>query len=80
VGEFNNCIKLKIKAPPLDGKANKELIGFLSALFQVPKSSVQLLQGGTSRYKKLEICNPQALPDWIAANAQSHIASGATHD
>jgi uncharacterized protein len=64
-GIFNDCIKLRIKAPPVDGKANRELLRFIGRTFAVPQSSVRLVQGESSRYKKIEIQNPVTLPDWI---------------
>jgi uncharacterized protein (TIGR00251 family) len=64
-GIFNNCVKLKIKAPPVDGKANRELLRFLGEIFAVPQSSIRLVQGETSRYKKIEIFEPAVLPEWI---------------
>lgn len=66
VGTYNNCIKLKIKAPPVDGKANQELLRFLGETFAVPQSRVRLVQGAGSRYKKVEIVEPAALPEWIS--------------
>ncbi len=67
-GSYNNCIKLKIKAPPVDGKANKELLRFLGKTFAVPQSGVRLVQGESSRYKKVQILNPTVLPEWIAVS------------
>jgi uncharacterized protein (TIGR00251 family) len=64
-GLYNSCIKLKIKASPVDGKANKELLRFLGLTFAVPPSRIRLIQGEGSRYKKIEICNPEELPEWI---------------
>ena len=55
-------IKIRITAPPVDGKANKHLIRFLSLCFKVPKSSVTVLSGETSRNKKIKIQSPQKLP------------------
>ncbi len=48
-------LKIKIKAPPEDGRANKEVIDFLSEFFSVSKQSVSLLKGHTSRKKKVQI-------------------------
>jgi uncharacterized protein (TIGR00251 family) len=64
-GVFNHCIKLKIKAPPVDGKANQAVTRFLGESFAVPQSAVRILQGQTSRYKKIEILSPATLPEWI---------------
>ncbi|MDH5424671.1 MAG: DUF167 family protein [Gammaproteobacteria bacterium] len=60
-------IKIRITALPLDGKANKHLIGYLGKLFKVAKSQVTLLNGETSRNKKLQIHAPAQLPDAIKA-------------
>ena len=44
-------LKLKITAPPVDNKANKFVIEYLSKLFKVPKTSIKILKGDTSREK-----------------------------
>ena len=46
---------VKLNAPPVDGKANVELVRFLSALLDVPRSQVLLLRGETSRQKVVEL-------------------------
>jgi uncharacterized protein (TIGR00251 family) len=82
-GEFNGRIKLKIKAPAVDGKANRQLLLFLSATFGVKQGAVRLLHGDTARYKKIEIQQPQTLPAWIAPPAERvkrSVAQRATHD
>lgn len=48
-------LKAKINAPPVDGKANKELIRFLSDYFEVPKSFIEIMAGETSSVKKIKI-------------------------
>lgn len=48
-------VKVKITAPPVDGKANKCLIEYLSKLFKVPKTSFEILRGETSKEKTLLI-------------------------
>lgn len=48
-------VKIKITAPPVDGKANKSLIEFLSKTFKIPKSSIEILRGETSKEKTLLI-------------------------
>ena len=48
-------IKVKITAQPVDGKANKALIEFLSKQFKVPKTSFEILKGETSKDKTLLI-------------------------
>ena len=46
-------VKIKITAQPIDGKANKALIEFLSKEFKIPKTSIQILKGETSKEKTL---------------------------
>lgn len=46
-------VKIKITAPPVDGKANKCLVEFLSKMFKIPKSSIEFLRGETSKEKTL---------------------------
>ncbi len=48
-------LKLRIAAPPVDGKANKEVAAFLAKRLGVPKSSIELLHGDSSRVKLLNI-------------------------
>lgn len=48
-----DAVKVKITAQPVDGKANKALIEFLSKEFKIPKTSIQILKGETSKDKTL---------------------------
>jgi len=47
--------KVKLTAPPVDGKANDMLIKLLADYFNVPKSSLRILGGKTARIKLIEI-------------------------
>lgn len=49
-GVYGDAIKINIKAPAVEGAANKELIKFLSKEFKIPKSSIQI-KGETSKQK-----------------------------
>jgi uncharacterized protein (TIGR00251 family) len=55
VGPHNGEIKIKITAPPIDGRANDGLIEFLSELFEIPKRDVQVVKGETNRHKVVEL-------------------------
>lgn len=46
-------IKIKITAQPIDGKANKALVEFLSKNFKIPKTSIKILKGETSKDKTI---------------------------
>lgn len=48
-------LKVKITAQPIDNKANKALIEFLSKSFKVPKTSIIIVKGETSKEKTLFI-------------------------
>ncbi len=47
-------VKIKITAPPVDGKANLFLIKYLSKELKVPKSTIHVVKGETSRHKVVE--------------------------
>jgi hypothetical protein len=55
VGEHDGRLKIALAAPPVDGEANAALIEFLSDELGVRKSEVMLLDGETSRRKRLAI-------------------------
>ena len=59
-GRHGDAIKIRIKAPPVDGAANDELIRFLAKHFDVPRSAVQLLSGASSRDKRVAIADMPA--------------------
>ena len=50
--------KITIKARPIEGEANEALITFLAELGGVPKRSIEILSGQTSRTKRLQVDQP----------------------
>ena len=46
-------IKVKVTAQPIENKANKALVEFLSKTFKVPKTNIEILKGDTSKEKTL---------------------------
>lgn len=54
-GEHGGRLKLKIAAPPVDNKANAHLLAWLAAHLGVPKASVTLVRGETSRQKTVAV-------------------------
>ena len=48
-----DTIKLKITAQPIENKANKAVIEYLSKLFKIPKTSISIIKGETSKDKTL---------------------------
>lgn len=55
-------LRVRLQAPPVDGKANKALILFLAATLSVPKSRITLVKGVSARLKSLEIPDGTQLP------------------
>ncbi len=55
VGLHGDALKVKIKAPPVEGAANKMCIAVLAKLLNVPKSAVEILSGHNARIKRLLI-------------------------
>ena len=52
VVSFNGeVLQVKVAAPPIKGKANKELISFLSKVLGISKNSLTIMKGHTSRNK-----------------------------
>jgi uncharacterized protein (TIGR00251 family) len=60
VGEHDGRLKIQLAAPPVDGEANGELVGFLAAVFRVRKGDVRILRGETGRRKTVQIAGVTA--------------------
>lgn len=68
VGEpLGDELRVRLRAPPVDGKANARLIAFLAEVFGVPRRHVQILSGQHARSKVLRIDTPTRLPPDIQA-------------
>lgn len=53
--QVGRVLKVKIAAPPVEGKANKEIVLFLAKALGVSKSSVEVVHGTSGRIKLVEI-------------------------
>lgn len=60
VGEHDGAIKLRVAAPPIDGRANEECRRFLAKLFEVSATSVEIISGDSSRDKVIRISSISA--------------------
>ncbi len=56
-------LKIRLAAPPVDGKANAELLTFLAKVFGVTRRDVTLVRGVASREKVVRIARPRMRPD-----------------
>ena len=59
VGLQDHALKIAVKAPPVDGAANKELIHFLAKALGIPKSQLEIARGESSRNKQVFIWGMQ---------------------
>ena len=62
-GLHGMALKVRLAAPPVDGKANAALRRFFADAFGVPLQRVSILRGESSRHKLLRIEAPTARPD-----------------
>jgi hypothetical protein len=60
-GVHGDCLRVRIAAPPVDGRANQRLVEFLAREFGVPKREVTLLTGDTGQRKRVSITGPKRL-------------------
>lgn len=54
-GLHGDALKIRLQAPPVDGKANETLIEFLAETLGLPQRQITLLSGQTSRQKRLNL-------------------------
>jgi uncharacterized protein (TIGR00251 family) len=54
-GELEDALKLSLKAPPVEGRANEACIEFLANLLKVPRSSVTIASGQSSPRKVIRV-------------------------
>jgi uncharacterized protein (TIGR00251 family) len=54
-GEYQGALKLRVTAPPVDGRANEAVRALLAERLKVPISAVRILGGETSRNKRVQI-------------------------
>jgi uncharacterized protein (TIGR00251 family) len=59
-GEVGNALKLSLTAPPVDGKANEACIEFFAKLLNLPRSSITIAAGQTSRNKVIRVAGLSA--------------------
>ena len=60
-GRHGERIKLRLAAPPVEGKANAALIEFLAEYFGVPRRNVTIVSGVRSRAKRVAV---EGAPEW----------------
>ena len=68
-GTLGDALKLSLTAPPVEGRANQACIGFLAEVLRLPRSSVTIAAGHSSRNKVVRVSgvSASALAERIAA-------------
>jgi uncharacterized protein (TIGR00251 family) len=63
IGLHGGFPRIAVAAPPTDGRANEELTRFMAELLKVPRQSIQLLRGDSSKHKSILVhgVSPEAL-------------------
>ncbi len=69
VGPHGDALKLRLAAPPLEGKANAELIRFLAEALGVSPRAVTLVAGNASRRKRVAVAGAARPPQALLAGA-----------
>jgi uncharacterized protein len=54
-GLLGEAIKIRLQAPPVEGRANEALVAFLAAALGVPRRNIVLLAGAASRNKRVRV-------------------------
>jgi uncharacterized protein len=54
-GELGDALKLSLTTPPIEGRANEACVEFFAKLLKVPRSSVTIASGQTSRNKVIRV-------------------------
>lgn len=62
-GLHGDALKIRLAAPPIEGRANEALLRFIADTFKVPLRNVELKQGGQSRHKRIEVHGSLIRPD-----------------
>lgn len=68
-GLHDGALKVRVMAPPIEGRANRELIEFLAEAFGTAKTNVSLLRGASGRNKTASIHAPVRIPAEVSALA-----------
>ena len=64
VGPYGDALKVKLTSPPVEGKANKELIEVLAKGFSIAKKDVEIISGQASKNKVVRLNGVGSIDDW----------------
>lgn len=63
VGPYGNALKVKLTSPPVEGKANNELINVLAKEFGIRKKDVEIVSGESSKNKIVKLTGVKSMDD-----------------
>lgn len=66
-GLHGDALKIRLSAPPVEGRANDALLRFIANQFDVPLRNVELKQGGQSRHKRIAVSGSKVAPESLLA-------------
>jgi hypothetical protein len=66
-GLHGDRLRVRLNAPPVDGRANAALVEFMAEAFDVPRARISIEHGLSSRDKRVRILGPAALPASLAS-------------
>lgn len=64
-GLHGEALKIRLAAPPIEGRANEALLRFIADTFDVPLRQVELKQGGQSRHKVVMVTGSKVVPESV---------------
>ncbi|MBQ6455082.1 MAG: DUF167 domain-containing protein [Eggerthellaceae bacterium] len=65
-GPQGEVLKVRITAPPADGKANKAVCKLIASELRLPKTAVSVASGASSRYKRLAVdADEELVTEWL---------------
>lgn len=76
LGPHGDRLRVRIQAPPVDGKANARLRAWLAEAFALPRSRIEIVAGHSGRFKRVRVEAPGALPEAIAEHCRRRDAGG----
>lgn len=60
VGYYDDAVKIRLTAAPLEGKANEACRAFLAEILSVPRARIEIVSGQTSRNKLIKVAGVSA--------------------
>lgn len=73
-----DALRVRVNAPPVEGKANKRLVAILADAFGVARARIRLVHGARSRHKWIRVERPERFPEALkpALSPASRVEKG----